>query len=89
MKCGRWIGRRGTTKWPPRSPVLIPLDLWGRTRDGTCYKLHHCMEVVGHFQHSLVMRILVFKGNLFSFVFSENALVTFRRSMVAKTRSIL
>lgn len=28
---GRWIGRRGPTEWPPRSPDLTPLDffLWG------------------------------------------------------------
>lgn len=28
---GRWIGRRGSTEWPPRSPDLTPLDffLWG------------------------------------------------------------
>lgn len=27
----RWIGRRGTIEWPPRSPDLRPLDffLWG------------------------------------------------------------
>ena len=27
----RWIGRGGTTNWPPRSPDLTPLDfcLWG------------------------------------------------------------
>lgn len=28
---GRWIGRRGSTEWPPRSPDLTPCDffLWG------------------------------------------------------------
>ena len=26
--CGRWIGRRGTEEWPPRSPDLTPLDFW-------------------------------------------------------------
>lgn len=28
---GRWIGRRGSIEWPPRSPDLTPLDffLWG------------------------------------------------------------
>jgi hypothetical protein len=28
---GRWIGRRGSVEYPPRSPALIPLDyfLWG------------------------------------------------------------
>ncbi|EFN82476.1 hypothetical protein EAI_06335, partial [Harpegnathos saltator] len=27
----RWIGRRGTIEWPPRSPDIAPLDffLWG------------------------------------------------------------
>lgn len=24
----RWIGNRGTTEWPPRSPDLTPLDFW-------------------------------------------------------------
>ena len=28
---GRWIGRRGSVEWPPRSPDITPLDffLWG------------------------------------------------------------
>lgn len=25
---GRWIGRRGSIEWPPRSPDLTPLDFW-------------------------------------------------------------
>jgi len=25
---GRWIGRRGPTEWPARSPDLTPLDYW-------------------------------------------------------------
>lgn len=31
----RWIGRRGTIEWPPRSPDLTPLDyfLWGYLKD--------------------------------------------------------
>jgi hypothetical protein len=31
----RWIGRRGTVKWPPRSPDLTPCDfsLWGIIKD--------------------------------------------------------
>lgn len=31
----RWIGRRGTIEWPPRSPDLSPLDffLWGYLKD--------------------------------------------------------
>lgn len=30
-----WIGRRGPTPWPPRSPDLTPLDfyVWGRMKD--------------------------------------------------------
>ena len=30
-----WIGRRGTTEWPPRSPDLTPLDFffWGVMKD--------------------------------------------------------
>lgn len=30
----RWIGRRGSIEWPPRSPDLTPLDffLWGYTK---------------------------------------------------------
>ena len=30
-----WIGRRGTTEWPPRSPDLTPCDfsLWGIVKD--------------------------------------------------------
>jgi len=24
---GRWVGRRGPTAWPPRSPDLTPLDV--------------------------------------------------------------
>ncbi|CAF1410132.1 unnamed protein product [Adineta ricciae] len=30
-----WIGRRGTTEWPPRSPDLTPCDfsLWGIIKD--------------------------------------------------------
>jgi transposase len=32
---GRWIGRRGTIEWPPRSCDLTPLDffLWGYLKD--------------------------------------------------------
>lgn len=32
---GRWIGRRGPTEWPPRSPDLTPCDfyLWGRLKN--------------------------------------------------------
>jgi hypothetical protein len=32
---GRWIGRRGAIKYPPRSPDLTPLDfyLWGTLKD--------------------------------------------------------
>ena len=32
---GRWIGRRGPTEWPSRSPDLSPLDffLWGVLKD--------------------------------------------------------
>ncbi|PNF37781.1 hypothetical protein B7P43_G10765 [Cryptotermes secundus] len=32
---GRWIGRRGATEYPPRSPDLTPLDfyLWGTLKD--------------------------------------------------------
>uniref|UniRef100_V5I868 Transposable element Tc1 transposase n=1 Tax=Anoplophora glabripennis TaxID=217634 RepID=V5I868_ANOGL len=31
----RWIGRRGTVEWPPRSPDLTPLDyfLWGYLKE--------------------------------------------------------
>lgn len=31
---GRWIGRRGPTEWPPRSPDLTPSDffLWGHLK---------------------------------------------------------
>ena len=31
----RWIGRRGPTEWPPRSPDLTPCDffLWGYLKD--------------------------------------------------------
>jgi hypothetical protein len=31
---GRWVGRRGPTAWPPRSPDLTPLDFftWGLLR---------------------------------------------------------
>lgn len=31
---GRWIGRRGSIEWPPRSPDLTPLDfyLWGHLK---------------------------------------------------------
>ena len=31
---GRWIGRRGPTEWPPRSPDMTPLDfyLWGHIK---------------------------------------------------------
>lgn len=31
----RWIGRRGTIEWPPRSPDLTPLDyfLWGHLKN--------------------------------------------------------
>ena len=31
----RWIGRDGTTPWPPRSPDITPLDffLWGYVKD--------------------------------------------------------
>jgi len=31
----RWIGRDGLTPWPPRSPVITPLDsfLWGYVKD--------------------------------------------------------
>lgn len=31
----RWIGRRGTIEWPPRSPDLTPLDyfLWGYLKE--------------------------------------------------------
>ena len=32
---GRWIGRRGAVKFPPRSPDLTPLDfyLWGSLKN--------------------------------------------------------
>ena len=32
---GRWIGRRGPTQWPPRSPDLTPCDffLWGWAKE--------------------------------------------------------
>ena len=32
---GRWIGRGGPIRWPPRSPDLTPLDffLWGYVKD--------------------------------------------------------
>ena len=32
---GRWIGRRGSIEWPPRSPDLTPLDFffWGVIKD--------------------------------------------------------
>jgi hypothetical protein len=32
---GRWVGRRGSTAWPPRSPDLTPLDFfaWGLIKD--------------------------------------------------------
>jgi hypothetical protein len=32
---GRWIGRQGPTKWPPRSPDLTSCDLflWGWATD--------------------------------------------------------
>jgi len=31
----RWIGRDGPTPWPPRSPGIIPLNLflWGYVKD--------------------------------------------------------
>ena len=31
---GRWVGRNGLIRWPPRSPDLTPLDfyLWGRLK---------------------------------------------------------
>ena len=31
----RWIGRNGSTPWPPRSPDITPLDffLWGYVKD--------------------------------------------------------
>ena len=29
----RWIGRGGATAWPPRSPYMAPLDLWGYVKD--------------------------------------------------------
>lgn len=31
----RWMGRRGTIEWPPRSPDLTPLDyfLWGHLKN--------------------------------------------------------
>ncbi|EFN87845.1 hypothetical protein EAI_10117, partial [Harpegnathos saltator] len=31
----RWIGRRGTIEWPPRSPDIAPLDffLWGTIKN--------------------------------------------------------
>ena len=32
---GRWIGRRGSVDWPPRSPDLTPLDFffWGAAKE--------------------------------------------------------
>jgi hypothetical protein len=35
---GRWVGRRGPTAWPPRSPDLTPLDFfaWGCIKDVVC-----------------------------------------------------
>jgi len=32
---GRWVGRGGSTAWPPRSPDLTPLDFfaWGFITD--------------------------------------------------------
>ena len=35
----RWIGNRGPSIWPPRSPDLNPLDfyLWGKVKD-ICYR---------------------------------------------------
>ncbi|XP_030754949.1 uncharacterized protein LOC115881550 [Sitophilus oryzae] len=32
---GKWIGRRGSIEWPPRSPDLTPLDffLWGHLKN--------------------------------------------------------
>jgi hypothetical protein len=32
---GRWVGRGGSTAWPPRSPDLTPLDFfaWGFIKD--------------------------------------------------------
>jgi hypothetical protein len=31
----RWIGRDGSTRWPPRSPDITPIDffLWGYVKD--------------------------------------------------------
>lgn len=44
----RWIGRRGTIEWPPRSPDLTPLDyfLWGYVKERV-YKtnLHNLDEL--------------------------------------------
>jgi hypothetical protein len=38
---GRWIGWRGPTMWPPRSPNVTPLDyfLWGRLKQHACAAL--------------------------------------------------
>lgn len=50
---GRWIGRRGTFEWPPRSPDLTPPDffLWGYLKDKV---YSHRIQDIDHLRDIIV-----------------------------------
>lgn len=47
---GRWIGRGGTIRWPPRSPDLNPIDffLWGYFKELVYARENHNEEELRH-----------------------------------------
>jgi len=47
---GRWIGRRGSIEWPPRSPDLTPLDffLWGHLKSRVYVNRPESVDVLCH-----------------------------------------
>lgn len=55
---GRWIGRDGPTRWPPRSPDITPLDffLWGYVKNKvyTGHKIHDLQQLRGRIRDAVM-----------------------------------
>lgn len=62
---GRWIGRRGTVEWPPRSPDLSPMDyaVWGIIKEKV-YKQD--IQNVEHLKRLITEAFQSFDANLCS-----------------------
>jgi transposase len=58
-----WIGRRGTTEWPPRSPDLTPCDfsLWGILKDRVYAQKPRDID---HLKSLIIQEFTLFNDNI-------------------------